>query len=259
VSDPDEVRLYRPDAAHVAYHYMPGCLPVVVFLGGLRSDMSGIKALYLERWCRHRGQAFLRLDYRGHGASGGSFEALGISDWLADVQCLLKACAIEAPVVVGSSMGAWLGLLLATDSATPLHGLVTLAGAADFTECLLWPRLNARQRAEIVHDGVTHVPSRYGDGPYPISRRLIEDGRQHQLLNAPLTLACPIRIIHGTCDPDVPPAHSVRLFEHVHAPHATLTLLQGGDHRLSTPAALDEITMAIEALVDDAPVPHKDE
>lgn len=258
MSDPSVLSVRSPGGVEVAYHYTSGRLPAVVFLGGFRSDMTGTKAMFLERWCRHRGQAFVRLDYRGHGVSGGCFETLGISDWLADVHSVLQACAIESPLMVGSSMGAWLALLLAADPKTPLHGLVTLAGAPDFTECLMWPRLDTQQRTEILRDGITHVPSRYGDGPYPISRHLIEDGRQHQLLNAPLTLTCPVRIIHGTCDPDVPCAHSLRLFEHVQAPQATLTLLQGGDHRLSTPAALHEISMAITSLLEDGPVPHED-
>ena len=259
MNDPTLRCLRGADGVELVYCLVPGRLPAVVFLAGFRSDMSGTKAMFLQRWCQHRGQAFLRLDYRGHGASGGSFEALSISDWLADVRNALEACAIEAPLVVGSSMGAWLGLLLAKNCALPLHGLVTLAGAPDFTECLLWPRLDEHQREQVMSDGVTYVPSQYGGGPYPITRRLIEDGRQHQLLNQPLSLDCPLRIIHGTLDSDVPSAHSMRLFAHVEASGATLTLLKDGDHRLSTSAALDEISMAVASLLDDVPLPSEDE
>ena len=241
--------LVLPSGDELAYCYTEGRSPAVVFLGGFRSDMSGTKALFLEQWCQQRGQAFLRLDYRGHGLSGGQFEALGVSDWLDDARRVLDAESIRSPLIVGSSMGAWIGLLLARSSTPPLAGLVTLAGAPDFTQSLLWPRLGPAERDAIVRDGVVYLPSRYGDGPYPITRHLIEDGRQHQLLTQPLELSCPLRIIHGTADPDVPYAHGLRLFEHVSAKEVTLTLLKGGDHRLSDPEALREISLAVDTLL----------
>jgi len=238
--------LVTPEGRRIALNRLDGRGPAVVFLGGFRSDMTGTKALFLEEWCRSRGRAFVRFDYSGHGQSGGAFQDGSIGDWAADAASVLATVA--GPVVlVGSSMGGWISLLLSRRLPARIAGLVTIAAAPDFTEDLMWAGWDDATRARLIADGVVHEPSDYGD-PYPITRRLIEDGRRHLVLREPLDLPFPVRMLQGSADVDVPPAHALRLFDHASGPDLRLTIVKGADHRFSTPDCLDLIGRAVDEL-----------
>lgn len=238
--------LVTPEGRRIALNRLDGQGPAVVFLGGFRSDMTGTKALFLEEWCRARGRAFVRFDYSGHGQSGGAFQDGSIGDWAADAAAVLATVA--GPVVlVGSSMGGWISLLLSRRMPARIAGLVTIAAAPDFTEDLMWAGWDDATRARLIADGVVHEPSDYGD-PYPITLRLIEDGRRHLVLREPLDLPFPVRMLQGSADVDVPPAHALRLFDHASGPDLRLTLVKGADHRFSTPDCLYLIGRAVDVL-----------
>ena len=177
----------------------PGAAPTVVFLGGYASDMTGTKASYLEGWCRARGQAFLRFDYQGHGRSSGRLADGTIGLWRDDALAVLREGAPGPLLLVGSSMGAWIMLLAALAMPERIQALVGVAAAPDFTEDLLWARLGEEQRARLRGDGVIRLPSGYGE-PLPFTWRLVEEGRRHLLLRAPIPLSCPVRLLHGTAD-----------------------------------------------------------
>jgi pimeloyl-ACP methyl ester carboxylesterase len=234
------------DGVALAYAFTPGTAPAVVFLGGFKSDMQGAKALALESWCRQRGRAFLRLDYAGHGLSGGTFEAGTIGSWRDDALAVIDH-EIEKPfVLVGSSMGGWIALLIARDRPQRVAGLVTVAAAPDFTEDGYWAGFTPEQRVELFERGRVAVPSDYGD-PYVITRRLIEDGRRCLVLRDPLSLPMPARFLQGTADAAVPEAWAHRLLAHADGPDIRLTLVKGADHRFSEP---DEIALIERDLAD---------
>ena len=219
----------------------------VVFLGGFRSDMTGTKASWLEDWARARGRAFLRFDYTGHGQSSGAFEDGCIGDWAGDAADALAALTEGPQVLVGSSMGGWIALLLARRQPERVAGLLGIAAAPDFTEDAMWASFDAQQRRRIEAEGRIELPSDYGD-PVPITRRLIEDGRENLVLRAPLPLDCPLRLLQGTADADVAPSVATRLLDHVDCADARLTLVKGADHRFSGPAELALIGETLEAL-----------
>ncbi|PZF76640.1 alpha/beta hydrolase [Aestuariivirga litoralis] len=215
-----------------------------VWLGGYKSDMEGSKAEALAALARETRRACLRFDYSGHGASGGLFVDGTISKWLEQSAHMLLTHGRGPRILVGSSMGGWLALLLyrllqlkAPAAAQAIKGLVLLAPAADMTEDLMWDEFPEAVRTELNDKGVWLRPSAYGE-PYAITRRLIEDGRRHLMLNQGLDVACPVRILQGDADPDVPAAHAVKVFGALRGADVTLTLIKGGDHRLSTPANL---------------------
>ena len=232
----------------IAYHRSPGTGPGVVFLGGFRSDMTGTKALFLQDWADRRGRAFLRFDYGGHGASSGDFAALGIGDWAADAHAMLDALTEGPQVLVGSSMGGWIALLLARDRPERIAGLVGIAAAPDFTEDLILPALTAADRAALDRDGFVARPSDYSDDPYLYTRALIDQGRANLVLRAPLPLPFPVRLLQGTADADVPPSVALRLLGHASGPDIRLTLVKDADHRFSSPACLAMIAAAVEDL-----------
>lgn len=236
----------------VAYAQTEGRGPGVVFLGGFRSDMQGTKAIWLEEWARSRGRAFLRFDYSGHGQSDGAFEEGCIGDWLADARAAL-ALTTGPQVLVGSSMGGWISLLLGReDAGRRVAGLVTVAAAPDFTERGFWPEFSPAQREALIRDGHVLRPSDYGD-PYVITRRLIEDGRDHLVLSAPLELPFPVRFLQGTADEDVPVEWANDLLRHAQGTDMRLTLVKGADHRFSTPECLELIGLSVaEVLGRDA-------
>ncbi|CAM3195751.1 Pimeloyl-ACP methyl ester carboxylesterase [Paracoccus aminovorans] len=236
-----------PQGRRIACNRLDGQGPCVVFLGGFRSDMQGTKAVWLEDWARARGRAFLRLDYSGHGESSGAFEDGCIGDWLADAQAVLDR--VEGPVVlVGSSMGGWISLLLARAMPERLAGLVTIAAAPDFTEAGFWTGMDAGQREALLREGRVLRPSDY-DEPYVITRRLIEDGRRHLVLDRPLALPFPVRFLQGTADADVPMSWALDLLEHAEGPDMRLALVKGADHRFSTPDCLEMIGAAVEEVL----------
>lgn len=234
------------EGRRLAYHRTPGQGPGVVFLGGFRSDMEGTKAVHLEAWARAKGRAFLRFDYSGHGRSSGVFEEGCIGDWLADARAVL-ALTTGPQVLVGSSMGGWIALLLARER--PVAGLVGIAAAPDFTE-RLWDRLTEAQRDEMRQTGRLTRPSDYGE-PYVYTRRLIEDGEDHLVLTRRLELSCPVRLLQGEADVDVPPSVALSLFAHIKGPDARVTLVKGADHRFSSPACLDLITASVAEILRD--------
>lgn len=225
------------DGRRLAFHPMRGLDPGVVFLGGLRSDMAGTKAVALEEWCREEGRAFLRLDYSGHGASEGAFEDGTIGGWMADAMAVIEAAMDGPQVLVGSSMGGWIALLIARDRPDLVAGLVTIAAAPDFTEDGYWAGFDAGQRAALEQVGHVAVASEYGE-PMIITRRLIEEGRDRLVLRDPLRLGVPVRMLQGTADAAVSVATAMRLLDHLEAADARLTLLRGEDHRFSSPEAL---------------------
>jgi pimeloyl-ACP methyl ester carboxylesterase len=227
----------RGDGVRLAYALSQGNGPTVAFLPGFRSDMTGDKAAHLARFCAARGQAMLRFDYSGHGASGGRFEDGDIGRWTADTLALIDALTQGPLVLVGSSMGGWIALLAALARPGRVAGLVGIAAAPDFTERLMWQAMAPTEREQLMRDGVLHVPTQYGE-PYPITRRLIEDGRTRLLLDAPIALDCPVRLLHGQRDPDVPWEISLRVAERLTGADVQVTLVKDGDHRLSRPQDL---------------------
>jgi pimeloyl-ACP methyl ester carboxylesterase len=203
-----------------------------VWLCGFKSDISGTKVLRLESWCRENGHGFLAFDYSGHGGSDGAFEDGTISAWRQDALDAIDALTDGPLVLVGSSMGGWMALLAALARRERIAGMVLIAPAPDFTEKLMWPEFTPRQQEDILKDGLTLRPSDYGE-PYPITRALIEDGRTWQILDAPIDLECPVRILQGAEDPDVPWRHAFRLVEAMSTRDLAFTLIKDGDHRLS--------------------------
>jgi pimeloyl-ACP methyl ester carboxylesterase len=234
-----------PAGRRIAYHRIAGQRPGILFLGGFRSDMDGTKALHLQDWAQAQGHAFVRFDYSGHGASDGAFEDGCIGDWAADARAVLDQLTTGPQILVGSSMGGWLALLLARSAPGRVAGLVGIAAAPDFTEDSMWAKATEAQRATLMREGRIETPSEYSDDPYVITRRLIEDGRNHLVLRVPLTLPMPVRLLQGTADVDVPQAVALRLLHHVQGADVRLTLVKGADHRFSSPDCLAMIGNAV--------------
>ncbi|MEF3046263.1 alpha/beta hydrolase [Pseudotabrizicola sp. L79] len=238
--------LTTPQGRRIAYHQTAGSGPGVVFLGGFRSDMQGSKALFLEDWAKQQGRAFLRFDYSGHGQSSGAFLDGAIGDWFEDAQAAITHLTQGPQVLVGSSMGGWIALLLARALPERVAGMVGIAAAPDFTEDSMWAGFDDTQRRALQVQGRVELPSDYSDDPYVITRRLIEEGRQRLVLRAPLDLPFPVRLLQGTADTDVPVSVALRLLDHASGPDLRLTLHKGADHRFSTPPCLAMIAAAIE-------------
>lgn len=241
--------LTTPEGRRLACHRSAGDSPGVVFLGGFMSDMEGTKAVHLERWAQASGRAFLRFDYSGHGQSAGAFAEGCIGDWAADARHAITSLTEGPQVLVGSSMGGWIALLLARTIPERVAGLVGIAAAPDFTEDSMWAGFTAAQRAAIMAQGRIEIPSAYADSPYTITRRLIEDGRENLVLRAPLRLPFPVRLLQGTADADVALSVPLRLIEHAEGPDIRLTLVKGADHRFSGPADLALIETAISEVL----------
>lgn len=232
----------------IAVRERPGSGPPVVWLGGFRSDMTATKASALDRWAAEAGRRFVRFDYAAHGESSGTFTDCSISSWLEDAQAVLSAHIDEPPILVGSSMGGWIACLAARDRAArgvATAGLVLIAPALDFTEDLIWARLGEAGRAMLLRDGVLHRPSDYAPEPDPITLALIEDGRRNCLLGAPFDPACPIHILQGMRDTDVPYTHALRIAERLPAAGLVMTLIADGDHRLSRPQDIARLVAAV--------------
>jgi pimeloyl-ACP methyl ester carboxylesterase len=238
--------LTTPQGRSIAYARTAGQGPGVVFLGGFMSDMTGTKAQFLQDWATRQGRAFLRFDYSGHGQSSGAFDKGCIGDWAEDALAVIAALTEGPQVLVGSSMGGWISLLVAKAMPERIAGMVGIAPAPDFTEDSMWARFDEAQRAALMRDGQITIPSDYSPDGYPITRRLIEDGRRHLVLRTPLSLPFSVRILQGTADTDVPPAVALRLMEHVDCPDLRLTLVKGADHRFSTPDCLAMIADSVD-------------
>ena len=242
-------RLDRGDGIHLAWAHLPGAGPTIVFLPGFRSDMSGAKALELLNYCAARGQAMLRLDYAGHGASDGAFTDGTIGRWTDDALAVIDQITQGKLVLVGSSMGGWIALLVARARAARVAGLVGVVAAPDFTEALMWQAMAPPERAILQRDGVLPIPSAYGE-PTPITLALIEEGRRHLLMDGPIPLPCPVRLLHGQNDPDVPWETALRLAERITSADVQITLVKDGDHRLSRPSDLALLCALVGSLLD---------
>jgi len=235
----------------IAVRARTGQSPGLFWLGGFKSDMRGTKALALDAWAAERRRACVRFDYSGHGESGGDFADGTIGRWLDESVAVFQRFCEGPQVVIGSSMGGWMALLLARAIAkrpgnAPLAGLVLIAPAPDFTEELMWKGFSREIRQEIESEGVWMRPSEYGDGsPYPITHALIEDGRNHLLLGGSIETGCPVRILQGAKDPDVPWQHAFALVHRLPADDVVLTMIQDGDHRLSRPQDIARMLAAV--------------
>jgi pimeloyl-ACP methyl ester carboxylesterase len=238
-------------ARRIAVRSRPGAAPGLFWLGGFKSDMRGTKAEALDLWARDHGRAMTRFDYSGHGESGGSFTDGTIGRWLEEGLAVFDACCRGPQIVIGSSMGGWLALLLVRELARRAQhepgvaSLVLVAPAVDFTEELMWKRFPPEVKREIEDTGVWARPSEYSDEPYPITRGLIEEGRRHLLLGGMIETGCPVRILQGVQDPDVPWQHAVELTSRFARDDVVLTLVKDGDHRLSRPEDIERLIAAV--------------
>lgn len=223
-----------PKGRRLAFRHNPASSGKLTFVWmcGFRSDISGTKVLRLEDWANRTGHGFLAFDYSGHGQSGGAFEDGTVSRWRADALAAIDSQTDGPLVVVGSSMGGWMALLAALARPGRVKGLILIAPAPDFTEKLMWPEFSAKAQAEIMEQGFTLRPSDY-DEPYTITRALIEDGRQWQVLDKPIGFDGPVRILQGMQDSDVPWTHAARLVDAMTTSDLAITLIKDGDHRLS--------------------------
>jgi pimeloyl-ACP methyl ester carboxylesterase len=244
------------DSRRIAVRARPGISPGLFWMGGFKSDMQGGKAVALDAWAAGHDRGCVRFDYSGHGESGGAFIDGTIGRWLEDSAAVFDAFCRGPQVVIGSSMGGWMALLLARALArrgspgrATLAGLVLIAPAPDFTEELMWKGFSPEVREEIERNGVWMRPSEYGE-PYPITKALIEEGRNHLLLGGSIDVGCPVRILQGAKDPDVPWQHAFKLAHRLPSDDVVLTMIQDGDHRLSRPQDIARIIAAVKELVE---------
>jgi pimeloyl-ACP methyl ester carboxylesterase len=245
---------HGPDRRRLAVRARAGGSPGLFWLGGFNSDMKGTKAVALDAWAAEQRRGCVRFDYSGHGESGGAFADGSIGQWLEDSLAVFDAGCEGPQVVIGSSMGGWIALLLARELArrgspgrARMAGLVLIAPAPDFTEELMWKQFSPQIRAQIETTGTWLRPSDYGE-PYPITRKLIEDGRRHLVLGSAIEIGCPVRILQGAQDPDVPWRHAFALADRLPSDDVVLTLIQDGDHRLSRPQDIARIIAAVAEL-----------
>jgi len=241
------------DTRKIAVETCEGSGPPLVWLGGFRSDMRGSKAEILDEWAAAQGRACIRFDYSGHGESGGRFEDGTISRWRDEAIAVVENFARERPILIGSSMGGWIALLVtrhlrAKNPALAPAGLVLIAPAADFTERLMWAEFDEDIRSTIMNEGVFIKPSLYSDDGYPITRALIEDGRDNLLLDDAIVTDCPVHILQGMNDPDVPWRHAMETMERMPADNVVMTLVKDGDHRLSRPEDLERLVATVDRL-----------
>jgi pimeloyl-ACP methyl ester carboxylesterase len=242
-----------PSRRRIALRQRAGEGPGLVWLGGFSSDMKGTKAQALAEWAARHGRAMLRFDYSGHGESSGDFNEATIGQWLEDTVAVFTAHCHGPQILVGSSMGGWLALLLirelvrthATHRAAPIAGLVLIAPAVDFTEELIWKRCPPEVRHDLDTKGRWYKPSQYGEAPLLITRTLIDEGRRHLLFGGLIEAGCPVRILQGVKDPDVPWQHAFDLVARLAQDDVVLTLVKDGDHRLSRPEDIERLLRVV--------------
>lgn len=237
------------NGTRIAYEKTDGRAPTVVFCGGFKSDMSGTKATALESHCRSIGQAYLRFDYGGHGESSGAFTDGTIGQWTDDALAAIDALTDGPLILIGSSMGGWIALLVALARKDRLAGLIGLAAAPDFTQRLMWDQFTDDQRTAIDTDGFVDLPSDYDDEPYRITKGLIEDGRNHLLMDAEIDLDVPVRLIHGQKDQDVPCQISFDIMDKISGGDVEVALVKDGVHNLSEPDDLRRMTMTLDRIL----------
>jgi pimeloyl-ACP methyl ester carboxylesterase len=241
-------------ARRIAVATRAGKAPGLFWLGGYRSDMLGAKAEALDTWAAKSRRAATRFDYSGHGQSGGRFEDGTITRWLEEAEAVFDAFAEGPHVLVGSSMGGWIALLLAKrlnarGEAERLAGMVLLAPAVDMTKDLMWDEMSPAEKRRIRRNGFIAQPSAYSDEPDILTLALIEDGKRHLFGEQPIETGCPVHVIQGMQDPDVPWSHAAKLMEHIAFDDAVLTLVRDGDHRLSRPEDIERLIRAVEGLI----------
>lgn len=241
----------------IAFRRLAGSEPGLVWLGGYRSDMLGTKAQTLSDWAAGGGRAFLRHDYSGHGESGGDFADGTISKWLGESLGVFRKFTAGRQILVGSSMGAWIALRMVQElrragEGERVAGLILLAPAPDFTMDLVEPQLTEAQKRDLEERGFFEEPSEYSDDPYIYTKALIDDGRLNQVMSRPIDTHCPVHILQGLADPDVPHAHALKLVSCLPADDVTLSLIPDGDHRLSRPQDLEMLIRAVEAITNQA-------
>ncbi len=243
-------KLSRPDGEMLAYHRFEGERePGLLWLGGFKSDMDGTKAMALDAWARKQGHSYIRFDYFGHGASSGDFAKGTLSRWRDDTLAVVDELTNGPQILIGSSMGGWLALLAALAHPEQVKALVLIAPAPDFTEDLMWAEFSDAVKAQLKRGEPYSQPSDYDDAPYPISPNLIWDGREHLILRNKIAITCPVRILHGMEDPDVPWQRSLTLCEKLASTDVQTTFIKSGDHRLSTETDLALLTKTLESLV----------
>ena len=242
-------KLDRGDGVELAWATVAGRSPTVVFLPGFGSDMAGEKATTLADWCGAHGRAMLRLDYSGHGASGGAFTDGSIGRWTADARIVIEKMTEGPLLLVGSSMGGWISLLLARAVPERVAAIVGIAAAPDFT-ARMEDNLTPQERAAISAGGVVERPSKYGN-PYKFTRGLFEDGRRHMLLHAPLPIACPVRLLHGQEDDAVAWEQALKIAERLASTDVQVVLVKDGDHRLSRPQDLALLRRTVAGLLGE--------
>lgn len=236
--------LDTPSGRRIAYHRSQGQGTGIVFLGGFMSDMAGTKAVALEAWGKSQGRPFLRFDYSGHGQSEGAFTDGSIGEWAEDAQAAIEALTDGPQILVGSSMGGWISLLLTGRMAAKVAGLVGIAAAPDFTEDSMLAGFSSTQIVEMEESGVVLLPSDYGD-PYPITAKLIDDGRNNLVLRTPLPLPFPVRFLQGTHDTSVTRSVALNLLDHADGDDVRLQFVKGADHSFSSPECMEIIQSAI--------------
>jgi len=258
ITDPD--RLDGPDGDAIAYRAERRKSPSfassgLFWLGGFNSSMDGTKAEALARWSRAQGRECVRFDYSGHGASGGRIEDGTVTKWLGQTAAVFDEITAGPQILIGSSMGGWIALLLArkhlrerSGDDNRIRGMILIAPAVDMSEVLMWDRFSNEIKQQVMTEGVYHRPSRYGDGDYPITKALIEDGRNHLILGEAFDPGCPVRILHGLEDPDVPWQHGVATAQALGGDDVTVTLIKDGDHRLSDDANILRLIRTVERL-----------
>jgi pimeloyl-ACP methyl ester carboxylesterase len=239
------------DAREIAIEARSGASPGVFWLSGFKSDMQGTKAAALDQWAAEKGRACIRFDYSGHGASGGNFIDGTISRWLEESVAVFTQCCQGPQIVVGSSMGGWLALLLAREfqkrKTAPLAGMVLIAPATDFTEELMWKKFTPEIKRTLEETGVWARPSEYSDDPYLITRALIEDGRKHLLMEGLIETGCPVHVLQGAKDDAVPWQHTMELVSRFARDDVVFTMVKDGDHRLSRPEDIERLIAVVAA------------
>lgn len=248
----DDLVLQSPTGYSLAAKRQQGNSPWIIFLGGFRSDMEGTKAQYLSNWCAQRGQSFLRFDYSGHGQSGGCFEQGSIGQWTQDTLEVIEAFTPGPCILVGSSMGGWIMLRVALALGDRVKGLIGIAAAPDFTRDLIAMELTSEQRELLEHNGQITVSSEYDPAGYILTQSFIEDGEKCCLLDEPVAIHAPVRLLQGCEDPEVPWQTALRLSDCLEATDVRVQLLKAGDHRLSTPEHLALIGDTLAELIKTA-------
>jgi pimeloyl-ACP methyl ester carboxylesterase len=238
----------------IAYRDTQGSGTPVVWLGGFKSDMASTKAVAIDDWCKAHGRPMVRMDYMGHGESSGDFRDGTFSLWAEDAVAILTRVVKEPAIIVGSSMGGWIAVLIAkrwmeAGQAGRIAGLVLIAPACDFTEELMWPQFPDAVKREIIEKGVFNLPSAYSPDPTPITRQLIEDGKRNCVFGKTFQVGAPVHILQGMKDPDVPFTHALKLVEHLPLDPVVVTMISDGDHRLSRPQDIERLIGAVAGVM----------